>query len=636
MTVVREPSAQSAASSVLPPRQVQPTPIVAPDVHARLLEAEETLRAIRSGEVDALVVHDASPDAQVFTLASADRPYRRFVENMRDGAATLSESGIVLYANRSLAALLRRPLTELIGSRITSLIADDGIAALQAISGRSGGTTDVDLISSDGDRVPVRLNTSALDVDAHFVLCLTFADLTQQNAHKLEIDRLRAVRMRELEQAQDALTQQATHDALTGLANRTLLVDRIVQALAVAERSQDCIGLIFVDLDGFKEINDTRGHAAGDSVLRQIAGRLERAVRPMDSVSRLGGDEFVVLMPALASAQDALNVAERIVSEVDLPIKLGHGSVAVSASIGISIADPASLGPDRSAERLLQQADTAMYHAKSLGGAKTQLFETGITPTVFEADRETWVTRIHEALEEDRFVLHSQPIVDLATGATVRHELLLSLRERDGRLIAPTAFLPTAERCGLIGHIDRWVIGQAARIAGGGQPISVNLSAASAADPLVLDLIERELIRHEIDPGNIMFEITETAVMQNIDRGRLFAERMVALGCSFALDDFGTGFASLTYLKHLPVQYLKIDIEFVRDLAQGQRDQSVVSAIVALARGFGQQTIAEGVENEETAAVLRDLGVTFAQGYLFGAPTPLSVGIPLAGALSTP
>jgi diguanylate cyclase (GGDEF)-like protein len=636
MTVLRDVRAQPAQSG-LPPRPAQPTspaPIAAADLRARLAEAEETLRAIRSGEVDALVVHDGSPDARVFTLTSADRPYRRFVENMSDGAATLSESGIVLYANRSLAELLTRPLGQLIGSPITSLIANDGVAALHAISGPNGGKANVDLISSEGDRVPVRLTASALDVDAHVVLCLTFADLTQQNADKLELDRLQAERMRELEQAQDALTQQATHDALTGLANRTLLVDRIVQALAVAERSKDCIGLIFVDLDGFKEINDTRGHAAGDSVLRQIAGRLEGAVRPMDSVSRLGGDEFVVLMPALAGSQDALTVAERIVSEVDRPIKLDHGSVAVSASIGISIADPAALGPDHTAERLLQQADTAMYHAKSLGGAKTQLFETGITPTVFEADRETWVTRIHEGLDEDRFVLHSQPIVDLATGATVRHELLLSLRDHDGRLIAPVAFLPTAERRGLIGDIDQWVIRQAARIAARGQPVSVNLSAASAADPLVLDLIESELLRHEANPGNIMFEITETAVMQNIDRGRRFAERMLALGCSFALDDFGTGFASLTYLKHLPVQYLKIDHEFVRDLVRSQRDRSVVSAIVALARGFGQQTIAEGVENRETAVVLRSLGVTFAQGYLFGAPTLLTDDLPLAPALA--
>jgi EAL domain-containing protein (putative c-di-GMP-specific phosphodiesterase class I) len=195
-------------------------------------------------------------------------------------------------------------------------------------------------------------------------------------------------------------------------------------------------------------------------------------------------------------------------------------------------------------------------------------------------------------------------------------------------------FLPTAERCGLIGEIDQWVIAQATKLAARGRQVAVNLSAASAGEPEVLDLIERELRDHGTDPGNVVFEITETAVMQNIDRATLFAERLVALGCRFALDDFGTGFASFTYLKRLPVQYLKIDIDFVRNLARSPRDRSVVKAIVGLARDFGQQTIAEGVEDEATAEVLRDLGVTYAQGYLFGRPCPLTdeaLGAELAG-----
>jgi EAL domain-containing protein (putative c-di-GMP-specific phosphodiesterase class I) len=253
-----------------------------------------------------------------------------------------------------------------------------------------------------------------------------------------------------------------------------------------------------------------------------------------------------------------------------------------------------------------------------------EVFELGTTPSVFEADRETWVGRIHDALENDRFVLYAQPIIDLASGATAQHELLLRLRDHDDQLIGPLAFLPTAERCGLIGAIDQWVIQRATGLARSGQCVAVNLSAASAADPAVIALIERELRDQHTDPTTIMFEITETAVMQNLDHGRRFAERMVAMGCSFALDDFGTGFASFTYLKKLPVRYLKIDLEFVRDVSRSPRDRAVVSAIVELARGFGQQTIAEGVEDEETARVLRELGVTFAQGYLFGRPSAVN------------
>jgi diguanylate cyclase (GGDEF)-like protein/PAS domain S-box-containing protein len=598
------------------------------DLEARLTEAEETLRAIRHGEVDALVVHDGSPHPQVFTLSSADRPYRRFVDNMRDGAATVSEAGTVLYANRSLAEMLNRPLAQLIGSPIASLVADGDNAALEEMSGRSGGTAEVELIAAAGGTVPVRINTSALDVDSHLMRCMTFADLTQQNTHKLEMSRLQADRMLELEEAQHALTQLATHDALTGLANRTLLIDRIMHALALGERSETFVGVIFVDLDGFKKINDTRGHATGDEVLRQVAVRLQAAVRTIDSVSRLGGDEFVVLLPAMAGPEDAIHVAERIAADVDRPIKLAHGSMVVTASVGISVSGPGPVGGNHRADQLIQQADTAMYHAKSRGGAKTELFEPGTTPTVREADRESWVGRIRDGLDEDRFVLYAQPVIDLATGATVQHELLLRLRDLDGQLIPPLAFLPTAERCGLIGEIDQWVIRQAARIAALGHPVAVNLSAASSGDPLVLDAIGEELLHYQTNPGNIVFEITETAVMQNMDRGRHFAERMIGLGCRFALDDFGTGFASFTYLKQLPVQYLKIDIEFVRDVVESQRDRSVVTAIVSLARGFGQQTIAEGVEDEETAAVLRTLGVTLAQGYLFGAPTPLVAGAP--------
>jgi diguanylate cyclase (GGDEF)-like protein/PAS domain S-box-containing protein len=599
------------------------------DVHVRLAEAEETLRAIRHGEVDGLVVQGASSAARVFTLSTADRPYRMFVENMRDGAATVSDSGIVLYANRRLAELLDRPLQHIMGSPITSFIADGDRAALQSISGRAGagGTIDAHLVAGDGAGLPVRINTSSLDVDSQELLCLTFADLTQQKAQEREIYRLgqaQAERMRELEHAKAALTRQANHDSLTGLPNRNLLIDRVTQSLALAERSGLSTGLVFVDLDGFKEINDTRGHAAGDSVLSQVGARLQTVVRGMDTVSRLGGDEFVVLLPALESSVAAIAAARRISTVFDLPITLDHGTVQVTASMGVAVSDPTLSEHDPSPDRLLLQADTAMYHAKSRGGAQTEIFDAASTPTTLEADRETWIARIRDALDEDRLVLHAQPIIDLATGSVVQHELLIRMRDRDDNLIPPLSFLPTAERCGLIGEIDRWVISEAIKLAARGQALAVNLSAASTGDPRILDLIEREIRQNGTDPANLVFEITETAVMQDMDRARLLAEHLIVLGCRFALDDFGTGFASFTYLKRLPVQYLKIDIDFVRNLTGSQRDMSVIRAIVALAGDFGQETIAEGVEDQQTADVLRDLGVTFAQGYLFGRPGPIA------------
>jgi diguanylate cyclase (GGDEF)-like protein/PAS domain S-box-containing protein len=597
-------------------------------LRARLAEAEETLRAIRQGEIDALVVQDGSSGPELFTLSSADRPYRLFVENMRDGAATVSPSGIVLYANHRLRELLGRDLAELIGSPVASLVVDGDRAALRAISGRAGpgGTVEVALLNSAERSIPVRLNTWTLDVEFEDLLCMTFADLTEQNAQKCEIERLnvaQAARMRELEHAQKELFKQATHDALTGLPNRTLLVDRVNQSLARARRSGRFTGLIFLDIDGFKEINDSHGHAAGDRLLREVADRLAGTVRPMDTVSRLGGDEFVVLLPEMEGPADGLVVGARITDALAVPIELDHTAVPVTSSMGISVFAPTLPEAEYTPERLLAQADAAMYYAKSLGSSHAELFDEN-TPHGLIAKPDARVAMIREALDEQRLVLYAQPIVELATGAILQEELLLRMLDRDGNIVPPMVFLPTAERFGLISEIDRWVITQATSHAAGGRALAVNLSAASSVDLGLLRLIEGQLRERGTDPRHLVFEITETAVMQDIDQSRLFMQSMIELGCQFSLDDFGTGFASFTYLKQLPVHYLKIDIEFVRDVTRSAQDASVVKAIVALARDFGQRTIAEGVEDESTAETLRSLGVDLGQGYLFGRPRPVT------------
>jgi len=599
-------------------------------LRARLVEAEETLRAIRQGEIDAFVVQGGSSGAALFTLSSADRPYRMFVENMRDGAATVSAAGVVLYANRRLGELLGRDLAELIGSPVASLVADGDRAALRAVSGRAGpgGTVEVELLNSSERRIPVRLNTWTLDVEFEELLCMTFADLTEQNAQKCEIERLghaQAARMHELEQAQKELFQQATHDPLTGLPNRTLLIDRITQSLARARRSERFTGVIFLDLDGFKEINDTRGHSAGDRVLREVADRLAGTLRPMDTVSRLGGDEFVVLLPEMEGPEDGLIVGARITEALSLPIDVDNAAVPVTTSMGIAVFEPTLPEADYTPERLLAQADAAMYHAKSLGASHAERFDRD-TSNVLKANPDATVAMIREALDEQRLVLYAQPIVELTTGAILQEELLLRMLDREGNIVPPLIFLPTAERCGLISEIDRWVITEATRHAGSGRSLTVNLSAASSVDLGLSSLIQRQLLEHGTDPRNLVFEITETAVMQNVDQSRLFMQSMIELGCQFALDDFGTGFASFTYLKHLPVHYLKIDIEFVRDVTRSAQDTAVVKAIVALARDFGQRTIAEGVEDEATAKALRALGVDLGQGYLFGRPSPIADG----------
>jgi PAS domain S-box-containing protein len=242
-----------------------------------------------------------------------------------------------------------------------------------------------------------------------------------------------------------------------------------------------------------------------------------------------------------------------------------------------------------------------------------------------QAEDAGWLSRIRAGLQQDRFVLHAQPIIDLATGDTIQQELLIRLRGDDGGIIAPGAFLPASERYGLISTIDRWVVQKAARIAATGAAVEINLSAASLGDRATLTSIETALADTGADPSLLVFEITETALVDRIDDARRFAERLTELGCRFALDDFGTGYGTLTYLKHLPVHFIKIDVDFVRDLLRSDHDERVVRSIVSLAREFGLTTVAEGIEDEPTLHRLRELGVDHGQGYFLGRPAPIAV-----------
>jgi PAS domain S-box-containing protein len=263
---------------------------------------------------------------------------------------------------------------------------------------------------------------------------------------------------------------------------------------------------------------------------------------------------------------------------------------------------------------------TALF-AQIIDVSEQKAREVELESAVVEAG---WLGRIRDALDEDRLVLFAQPIVDLSTGETVQRELLIRMRERDGTLVSPSDFMPAAERYGLIGEIDMWVIGQAAALAADGTAVEINLSGMSIGDPAILETVERALHDSGADPKLLVFEVTETAIANDFEAGRVFAEKLTALGCGFALDDFGTGFSSLTYLKHLPADTLKIDIEFVRDLLSSEADQRLVRAIVDLARGFGQTTIAEGVEDGQTLQRLREMGVDRVQGYFLGRPAPLA------------
>lgn len=406
---------------------------------------------------------------------------------------------------------------------------------------------------------------------------------------------------------QSRLRYEANHDPLTGLSNRRRFTDRLAEQLRYAARYEHSGALLFLDLDSFKFINDSFGHPTGDHVLQRVARAIEGSLRATDTAARLGGDEFAVLLPEVDEA-GALRVAETVLAA----IREAREPV-VGGSAGIVL-----FGPDRrlSAEDLLIAADIALYDAKDAGHGRVSVYRGQ------KGMKLTWVERIRAAIREDRLVLFAQPIVDLRTGEVEREELLVRMLDRDGTEIPPNSFLPTAERFGLIGEIDRYAVEQAIELASGGRPVAVNISGPALTDRGLIDRIA-VAIRAGLDPAKLSFELTETTEVANIEAARRFAGYLENMGCQLALDDFGTGLSSLGYLKHIPIQTLKIDTDFVLGMRESTFDRYLVQTIVGLARRLGQKTVAEGVENEATLSLVRMFGVDYAQGYLLGSPAPI-------------
>ena len=404
------------------------------------------------------------------------------------------------------------------------------------------------------------------------------------------------------------LVYLADHDWLTDLYNRRRFIPELDACLGYAARYGHAGAVLALDVDNFKFVNDSEGHAAGDRTLKSVAEVMERRTRATDILARLGGDEFAIVLGE-ATEEEALEVASDIRS-----LLCERPSGPIKVSIGISLFTPEQ---KLTADDALVAADIAQYEAKEHGGDQALVFSGCAAGTL------TWVERIRAALAEDRFLLYGQPIVDLRSGEVAYHELLIRMLSEDGEIIAPGDFLPTAERFDLIVEIDRWVTEHALRLAIEGERVTVNLAGPSIGDEQVLMLI-REALADGLNPANVIFEITETAVMSNFEKAERFAQTLNDIGCNLALDDFGTGFGSFTYLKHLDARYLKIDLEFVRHLVSNDTDQKVVKSIVDIAHSLDKKTIAEGVEDAATLTALKHRGVDFAQGFYLGRPKLLS------------
>ncbi|MFZ4625144.1 MAG: EAL domain-containing protein [Rhodoferax sp.] len=704
------------------------------DLRARLDEAQETLRAIRNGEVDSLVVMSAEGE-QIFALTGADQSYRILVENMSEGALTVTADGMIIYANRRFAEMLKLPLEKVMGASIYRWIAPNSQPILQSLLGKSAdkkSRDELDLVSSDGAKVPTQFSTSSpciKGMEAIFYLLVT--DLTEINEYKRNEMELRlaasvfthasegilitdaggliidvndaftritsytrdevlgqhpnmissgrqdeaffAAMWRDLKEkghwygeiwnrrksgevyaemlsisavyqndskvmhyvglfsditAMKEHEKQLEHiahcDALTDLPNRLLLADRMEQGMIQSLRRAKVLAVVLLDLDGFKAINDTHGHGAGDKLLVNLCAHMKAALREGDTLARIGGDEFVALLLDLDSIDACEPTLNRLLAAAAHPMQIDDLVLQVTASLGVTFY------PQREAieaDQLLRQADQAMYQAKVAGKNRFHVFDPESHITVRSYHKS--VDRIQRALVMREFVLYYQPKVNMRTGKVIGAEALIRWQHPEKGLLLPAEFLPLIEDHPLAVAIGEWVIDTALGqigtwvAAGCSVPVSVNIGARQLQQANFVDRLRLLLAAHpQVNPNHLEMEVLETSALQDLIRVSSLVEQCRGLGVLFALDDFGTGYSSLTYLKRLPVKWLKIDQSFVRDMLGDPDDLSILTGVLGLAIAFRREVIAEGVETAAHGAMLLQLGCDLAQGYGIARPMP--------------
>ncbi|MDO8141108.1 MAG: EAL domain-containing protein [Candidatus Brocadiales bacterium] len=535
-------------------------------------------------------------------------------ETTTDFVATATTEGRVLYINKS-------------GRKVLGIGEDEDISNLKISDCHPKWATDI--IVNEG--VPDAIREGAWVGETAFLSCdgreIPFSQVII--AHKNPdgtVNNLSTIGrdISERKRFETQIMYMANRDPLTNLLNRRRFHEELEGWLAQTRRFEIKGALLFLDMDNFKYVNDSLGHQAGDKLLMTMAGLLRERLRETDILARLGGDEFAIILPH-ADVDLAESVANQIRELVQYHTSLdGEYPPGITASIGIAMFP--SHGD--TAETLLAYADLAMYRAKEEGRNRVCLY-TPEQKTQVES-RLMWEKRIRDALNRDNFMLYMQPIMDISQNRIIGHEALLRMINEKGEIVAPPSFLDIAERFGLIHDIDRWVVIRAINLIKelqqDGKPtyLEVNLSGRAFSDKKLLPLIRNEMAATAIDPATIVFEITETSIIENITVAQRFIAELKSLGCRFALDDFGIGFSSFNYIKHLPVDYLKIDGSFIRNLPHDTVDQHLVKAMVEVARGLGKKTIAEFVEDEETLRLLREYGIDYAQGYHIGKPSRMS------------
>jgi diguanylate cyclase (GGDEF)-like protein/PAS domain S-box-containing protein len=550
-------------------------------------------------------------ERHVAALQESEGRFRSAFDYAAIGMALVSTEGRWLQVNRSLCQILGYAEGELLGMSFQQTTHPDELASVLAHVRQM----------LDGKTPTCQTEKRCFHKSGHVVwihLSISLARAAHEGGTRL-IFQIQDITDRK--RAEERLLHDAFHDALTGLPNRALFNDRLKLALARHKRLGAAqFSVLFLDLDRFKVINDSLGHAIGDQLLVGIADRLKKNLRPGDTVARLGGDEFTVLLEDVSDTGEVIAVAERIEAELSLPFNLGGHEVFTTASIGIA---PSTTGYEQP-DDILRDADTAMYRAKSLGKSRHEVFDKEMhTHAVNLLHLETDLRR---ALDRGEFAVHYQPIVSLETGATQGFEALLRWRHPVHGFIPPDEFIPVAEETGLILTIGRWALEEACRQMCEWQAqfpraaemyVSVNLSGRQFANPGLMEQIEGALRTTGLPPQSLKLEMTESVVMGDIEKTIEMLRQLRALGVESSIDDFGTGYSSLSYLHHFPSSTLKIDRSFISRMGAGEEKSEIVRTILLLARNLGMRVVAEGVETEAQLAQLRALSCDYGQGYLF-------------------
>jgi diguanylate cyclase (GGDEF)-like protein/PAS domain S-box-containing protein len=545
---------------------------------------------------------------------SAEARFNALIRNTADVIAIVGADGRLGYVTPTAERIFGLPPQDLIGQYLDELVALDDRARLRefvehdlARPGASG-VAEVRVPRGDERQRVVEIHGTNMDAEpAIGGRLLNLRDMTDRKGMEEQLKRM------------------ALHDPLTLLANRSLFRDRVEHAVAVSKRNGRAVAVVFVDLDNFKSINDSFGHAAGDRVLHKSAQRLVKATRGGDTVARLGGDEFAVLLENLSSKEQVIDVAARIVDALQESLDLPGADMRVSASVGVAFSTA-----DDGVEELMRNADVAMYAAKTAGKGRFLVYEASMQAAASE--RKEMEGEIDRALRDNRFLLHYQPIVELHSGYLLGVEALIRWQHPERGMIMPAEFIPVAEETGQIVPLGRWVLAQAcrevkvwqARLPKGRQVrVGVNVSAVQLAKSDICADVRRALAISEIDAGCLVIELTESVLMQNSEAVLATLTELKKLGVRVAIDDFGTGYSSLSYLHRFPIDILKIDRSFVERLGSVDGGEDFARAIITLGKTLDLEVVAEGIELEHQQRGLIELGCVAGQGYLYSRPALL-------------